>query len=140
MSSAAAARPMPRSLAEKARLALEIVRTCVVVRRRLRSDGLPPTLEWLRLPLAAGTRPADPASLELGRAVRRTLAPLPADTRCLTQSLVLLGLLARRGIPATLVLGVESTGARFGAHAWVEHDRRPLLPPGTDPERRLAEL
>jgi hypothetical protein len=68
------------------------------------------------------------------------LAVLPADDRCLTQSLVLIGLLARRGVPVTLVLGVEGTGSRFGAHAWVEHDGRPLLPPGTDPEKRLAEL
>jgi hypothetical protein len=112
----------------------------VAVRRRLSTSGLTATLEWLRLPLAEGARPADPATLGLGRAVRRTLAVLPADTRCLTQSLVLLGLLARRGVRTTLVLGIESTSEAFGAHAWVEHDKRPLLPPGTDPSKRLAEL
>jgi hypothetical protein len=139
----AVATPVPgrRSLPQKAALGLEILRTYAVVRIRLRRHGLTPTLARLRAPLESkqGAATSD-ADLVLERAVRRTLAPLPTDTRCLTQALVLLGLLARRGVPTTLVLGVERTGARFGAHAWIEHAGRPLLQPGSDAERRLAEL
>ena len=140
MSTVAAGEPAHRSLAEKLALGLEIARTCVAVRRRLGRDGLPQTLEWLRLPLGNATPTGAAADLELGRAVRRTLVLLPSDSRCLTQSLVLIGLLARRGVPAKLLIGVEATGEQFGAHAWVEYDERALLPPGTDPEKRLAEL
>ena len=139
MSSIVRAAPR-RSLVEKLRLGLEILRTYTGVRRRLHKQGLRPTLAWLRRSLGDDPVASDSSALALGRAVHRTLAPIPADTRCLTQSLVLLGLLARRGIRATLVLGVESPGGKFGAHAWVEHERVPLLPPGTDVNKRLAEL
>jgi hypothetical protein len=129
-----------RPLGEKIRLGGEIVRTYLVVRRRLRAEGLPRTLAMLREPLAEGLTPADGSALRLGRAVQRTLAVIPADTRCLSQSLVLLGLLARRRIAATLVIGVEDAGGAFGAHAWVEIAGRPLLPPGTDAGKRFVEL
>jgi transglutaminase-like putative cysteine protease len=51
---------------------------------------------------------------------------------------VLTKLLARRQIPARLVIGVRSKPS-FSAHAWVEHHGEPVLP--TDGEyRRLVEL
>jgi Transglutaminase-like superfamily len=141
VSAVAAGSAVQRSLPEKVGLGVEIARTYMTVRRRLRKTGLQPTLASLRAPLAGAGSPAPgPAVLDLGRPVRRTLRLVPADSRCLTQSLVLIGLLARRGVPTTLVIGIEGTGERFGAHAWVEHEHRPLLPPGTDPDRRLAEL
>jgi hypothetical protein len=129
-----------RALRTKATLALEILTTYVRVRGLLRRDGLQPTLAALRAPLEGTPRRAEDRPLELGRAVRRALAPLPADTRCLSQSLVLTGLLARRGIETVLVLGVEDGDGTFGAHAWVEHEGRALLPPGSDPEKRLVQL
>ena len=73
------------------------------------------------------------AGVRLGRAVTRTLRLVPADSRCLMRSLVLTGLLARRGIDSSLVIGVRPEG-EFGAHAWVEHDGRPLLPSGATPD------
>ena len=73
----------------------------------------------------------------LGRAVRRTLALLPTDSRCLIRSLVLTRLLARRSIPNTLVIGVRKT-SEFEAHAWVEHAGQPILPAGD--YTRLTEL
>lgn len=79
------------------------------------------------------------AGLRLARAVSRTLRLLPTDSRCLMRSLVLTGLLARRGVSSTLIIGVRP-GPEFAAHAWVEHDGEPLLPPGEDGYRRLAEL
>ncbi len=70
--------------------------------------------------------------------VRRVLRPVPADTRCLMQSLTLLSMLERRGIATVLVIGVTDE-EKFGAHAWIELDGRPLLPPDRD-DRRLTEL
>jgi hypothetical protein len=75
----------------------------------------------------------------LGSAVVRTLALLPGDTRCLARSLVLTQLLARRGIPATLVIAARSAPS-FAAHAWVEHAGRPVLPPGDGSFARIVEL
>ena len=73
----------------------------------------------------------------LGRVVGRTLRVMPTDSRCLIRSLVLTRVLARRGIPSRLVIGVR-TRSGFEAHAWVEHDGTPILPPGEF--TRLAEL
>jgi hypothetical protein len=64
---------------------------------------------------------------------------LPTDTRCLTRSLVLSRLLARRAIPSTLVIGVRSEPS-FLAHAWVEHGGSAVLPTNRDVYQRLAEL
>lgn len=89
------------------------------------------------------TRPREPAAqeyktaLRLGRAVSRTLAVLPTDSRCLIRSLVLTRILARRSIPHKLVIGVRNE-PEFIAHAWVEHEGRPVLPAGE--YTRLTEL
>jgi hypothetical protein len=65
-------------------------------------------------------------AIRLGRMVERLTRWLP-DDRCLIRSLVVLRLLGQRGIPARLVIGVRAESG-FGAHAWVEHDGRPILP------------
>jgi hypothetical protein len=64
---------------------------------------------------------------------------VPGDTRCLARSLVLTRLLARRGIPAKLVIGARG-GPDFLAHAWVEHSGEPVLSPGDGSFGRLVEL
>jgi hypothetical protein len=46
--------------------------------------------------------------------------------RCLARALVLARLLARHGLDAHLVVGVATEQGRFAAHAWVEHQGRPL--------------
>jgi Transglutaminase-like superfamily len=79
------------------------------------------------------------ASARLANAVLRTLRVLRTDARCLSQSLVLLWLLSRRGIPTTLVVGVH-TSPEFEAHAWIEHAGRPLLSPGSFSDGRLVEI
>ena len=43
------------------------------------------------------------------------------------RSLVLLRMLARRGVVCRLVIGVRP-GETLEAHAWIEHDGHPLLP------------
>ncbi|HEX4465558.1 MAG TPA: lasso peptide biosynthesis B2 protein [Solirubrobacteraceae bacterium] len=139
-------------LRERAVLLVEIVLAYVCVRRAIRGEPITDALTRIRE--APRTRPAParspadrpPASAEevvlarhLASAVARTLALLPGDTRCLSRSLVLSRLLARRGIPAVLVIGARSAPA-FSAHAWVEHAGRAILPPGDGSFGRLAEL
>ena len=45
---------------------------------------------------------------------------------CLSQSLTLQRLLARHGVAAELRIGARRAGDRLEAHAWVEHQGRPL--------------
>ena len=76
----------------------------------------------------------------LGVAVRRMLRTLPAlDDRCLAQSMVLTGVLARRRTPNTLVIGARP-GAEFGAHAWIEVDGVAVLATDDAAYPRLVEL
>lgn len=83
----------------------------------------------------------DPAAegRTLGYAVNRIGALMPGESRCLMRSLVLTSLLSRRGIPSTLVIGVRP-GTAFAAHAWVEYQGEPLLPPQQYRFERLVEL
>jgi hypothetical protein len=47
---------------------------------------------------------------------------------CLTQALAAQLLLARRGCPSVLRLGVgRGPGRRFAAHAWLEYEGRPII-------------
>jgi hypothetical protein len=135
--------PRPLSLAEKARLVIEIVRSYVRTRRALGGVDLRRALAELR---PGGSLDAHQLGREemveaarLGVVVRRVLSPIPVDSRCLMQSLVLTQLLARRDIPSRLVIGVRP-GEVFGAHAWVELEGRPVLPTGGDEFARLVEL
>ena len=133
----------PLTPARKARLALEIAATFLRVRRRVADRDLRNVISALRdEPLdAVSPSAADPAPIaaRLANATRRTLRLLPGDTRCLSQSLVLSSLLARRGISSRLVIGV-TPGDEFGAHAWVERDEIPLLPSHEREFERLTEL
>jgi hypothetical protein len=137
-----AARPLP--LGARLALAVEIVAAYAVARRGLRRRGLRDVLRELRSANGgppAGADAGDPLAVgrRLGRAVRRTLGVLPADSRCLMSSLVLTRLLARRGIQSQLVISVRP-GERFAAHAWVEHDGAALLPPDAPESARLTTL
>lgn len=133
-----------RSASEKARLAVEIALTYAGVRRLVRRRRLEYALAALRAgagdpAVAAATAATYLDAVRLGWAVGRTLRVLPGDTRCLTQSLVLTRLLARRGIGSTLVIAV-SPGADFAAHAWLEHGAEPVLPAEDAGFGRLIEL
>jgi hypothetical protein len=143
----AAARGLPptRPLGpgERLRLAAEIVAAYLKARRELRRAPIAPVLAALRseasLPPRAPTAGALEEARRLGRAVARTLRLMPGDTRCLVRSLVLTRLLARRGIPAKLVIGARAT-PDFLAHAWVEYDGQPVLSPGDGSFGRLVAL
>jgi hypothetical protein len=132
--------------AEKLRLVGEILGVYAATRWRMpRGDirdvaaaGRAVLARTPQLPPPSGQDSWDVA-YHLGRAVDRTLRVLPTDSRCLVQSLVLSRMLSARGIPSTLVIGAHSQ-PEFTAHAWVEHDGRPVLHPRGYQDSRLVEL
>ena len=134
------ARPRRLSPARRAALAAEAAVTYARVRVLLRRPAARAVVERLRgdapptLDVGAGA-----AALRLARAVAMAMRPLPGDTRCLTMSIVVCAMLARRGAGAKVVIGVRS-GERFGAHAWPELGGRPLLPAHGASYERLVEL
>jgi len=78
--------------------------------------------------IAGPARPAPEAPRrqisETARRIAIAAAFYPGRAQCLEQSLALFLLLRRRGIPAELRLGVQPFP--FVAHAWVEHEGRPI--------------
>jgi hypothetical protein len=128
----------PLSWTTKALLVAEIVTAYVRVRWLVWRRDLPSAVAALR---GSGQLTTDlrrqAIGARLGQAVDRTLSVVPFDSRCLVRSLVLVSMLARRGIASTLVIGV-GVDPKFSAHAWVESGGRPLLPSLDTP--RLVEL
>lgn len=132
------------SLAGKALLAVEVLSTYARARWLLWRRDLPSVvgaIEATGSPPAPAVASSSPLRLgaRLGRVTSRCLGALPTDSRCLVRSVVLMALLARRGIASALVIGVRP-GAEFEAHAWIERDGQPLLPAGGGTYSRLLEL
>jgi hypothetical protein len=129
------------SQAERGRLIGEIIAAYMRSRRALSHAPIADVVAGLRseFPLASSSGDKLEEARSLGWAVSKTLNHLPGDTRCLIQSLVLTRVLARRGIPATLVIGARSA-PDFLAHAWVEYGGDPVLNPGDGSFGRLVEL
>ena len=131
-------------LREKAGLVVEVLGAYVSVKRRLRRVELHRLVEELRSPTAARsaypTRLAEQAAaMRIGRAIGRIVTFVPGDSRCLVRSLVLMVVLARRGVASTLVIGV-SPSPEFQAHAWVEVDDLAVLPSLEHIHQRIVEL
>ena len=132
-------------LGAKVRLAAEIVVAYTVARREIRRLDLQQAVGAIRsprrrprAPVLADGRDAGP---RLGEAVVRTLEAMPVDSRCLMRSLVLLRLLARRGVKGSLVIAVRPEELlKLAAHAWVEVDGRPMLAPAGPDHGRLVTL
>ena len=123
-------------------LTIEVLATYCTVRWAIRGDDLPGAVARLRRDFEqAGPAEEDRhgSASRLGYVVSSILKLLPTDSRCLMRSLVLTRLLARRGVPSTLIIGV-SAAPEFAAHAWVEHAGRPLLPSYGPAFARLVEL
>lgn len=99
-----------------------------VIDASLRVFGMRRTLAWVR----RMARPSDarvtdsPADVVETAAlcVAKAAAFHPGRAECLEQSLALWLLLRRRNIEAELRIGVQTLP--FMAHAWVEHDGRPV--------------
>jgi hypothetical protein len=137
-----------RGLIERALLVAEIVAAYRQARRELRRAPIQLVMSAMRadttMPQPIKDDPTEDERLfvecrRLAWIVARTLKLMPGDTRCLARSLVLTRLLARRGIPTTLVIGARTTPS-FLAHAWVEYDGEPVLSPGDGSFSRLVEL
>jgi hypothetical protein len=123
----------------KLRLGAEILATYGRVRWTMRQPDLAVVVGRLRAVAIDSPPPSRSGRLRLARAVARVLSLLPADSRCLVRSLVLLRVLARRGVASTLVIGVRP-GSEFAAHAWVECAGDSLIPDGAGEFSRLAEI
>ena len=138
---ASAVRPPRLSPAMRARFVGEVLAAYVPMYRRMRATSLEATVAAARAVPPGAARPPGHGdallAMRLGHITSRTLRPLPTDTRCLVRSLVLVRMLARRSLHGTLVIGVRRD-ERFAAHAWVEHEGRPVLPDGD--YERLLEL
>jgi hypothetical protein len=121
--------------------AIEVLAAYVEVRLLLGRRGLPATVQAIRSRRALAGAGPDPVAnaIRLANRVVRALAPVPADSRCLVRSLVVMRLLASRGISGRLILGVR-TEPSFEAHAWVAVDGVEILPSGGEAFGRLAEL
>jgi hypothetical protein len=128
-------------LGTRLRLIAELLMIYPALLAVVRTDDLRAMAAAARAPVRARvfTPPAihHLTAVRLGQIVGQVFGLLPMDSRCLIRSLVLLRLLERRGIRATLQIGVKATGD-FGAHAWVEHEGAPVLPTGHI--ARLAEF
>jgi hypothetical protein len=120
-------------------LVAEILVAYSRVRWDLRRAGLKATLASLRGQPAAVPDEAVALGRRLAPVVARTLWVLPTESRCLMRSLVLTRLLARRGVSTELVISVRP-GARFAAHAWIEHRGVALLPADAPAFERLVTL
>ena len=131
----------PRPLLPPAQLRLraEIAWTTLRMRRILRRNDLSAALDRCRNVAApSGPAPSRDEVVRVARAVRRTLGALPGDSRGLIASLVLIAVLARRGLDASLVVGRPRNG--YSAHAWVEVGGLPALPAAKDKFAQLVAL
>jgi len=129
----------PLTRAAKLSLLVEILQAYVIVRWRMRGPDIRKTVAQLRGDGIQERHSDFLLARRLARAVVRTLSFLPTDNRCLARSLVLDTLLARRSLQSVVVLAACAE-PEFAAHAWVEHDGVPVLPPGSANYQRLIEL
>lgn len=119
------ARAFLRAPAARRRLAIEAVGELI----RARIDTALPAAHYTRRLGRLGTRamPAGPGdealAAEIGSIVAAAARAMPFRARCLQQALAVRRMLSRRGVPATVYLGVARSGtadAIGAAHAWVE--------------------
>jgi hypothetical protein len=83
--------------------------------------ALPPRsyLGWVQRSLGSRPRPGEAEVRRLVRLVEAVDERLPGGAGCLRRSLVLCLLLRRRGVPATVELGVARRDGGIVAHAWL---------------------
>jgi len=130
------------NLVARTAVAAEILWDYALVRRSLGREKLPAVLARVRATTRRDRPLAQPEdSGRLARAVTLTLERTPLDSRCLLESLVLLRMLARRGVDGSLVIAVRPQERdTLDAHAWVELAGRPLLSPAGMQHGHLVTL
>ena len=92
----------------------------------LRVAGFARTRRWLTRPPRCRRAALEVAPLRLASLVHTASSHLPIPCSCLTRSLVLDGMLRRRGVESDLRIGVRLVDERLEAHAWIEVDGQPL--------------
>ena len=93
----------------------------------LRVFGLARVQAWIERSVQSrrsGAAQAAPAAIGALVNVAGRYAPVPSN--CLTRSLLLDWLLRRRGVPCELRIGVRLHCGELQAHAWVEHQGKPV--------------
>jgi hypothetical protein len=104
--------------------AFEVLRLAVWVEGAIRVLPFSRLLERLKRDSPAGSEApvAWTVYQRLPRFVAAAYDILPFQPTCLRQSLVLYGLLERRGVPSRFCVGVSRRGPALAAHAWVDCD------------------
>ena len=93
----------------------------------LRLLGLSRLGTWInRSPVVARAPRLRPPPAAIGILVNIAGKHVPFPSTCLTRSLVLNWLLHRRGVHSELRMGVRLILGKLEAHAWVEHEGRPI--------------
>ena len=109
------------------RLLLEAGRLAVFTEVALCVVPFDKLLTWLAAPDVMVPIAAASSHSACEQAVDRAYRLLfPLHRTCLTESLVLLRMLRRRGVNVRLCLGVRKNGDRLAAHAWIERSGTPL--------------
>jgi len=70
---------------------------------------------------------ASSKSKRMGYCVELASRLHPIRPTCLKKALVLLALLARRGVKAQVIVGTAKSNGKLNAHAWIEHEGRLIL-------------
>jgi hypothetical protein len=106
--------------ASRLSLGAEIVWTALRVRRLVRRNDLPAAVASCRGDeRQAVSELSHGEVVRVGRAVRQVVGMLPGDSSPLVSSLVVIAMLARRGIDTSLVIGVREDTS-LPPQAWVE--------------------
>ena len=93
----------------------------------LRALGLRRLHAWIdRLPAIRHTQSLEVEPGAIGTLVNAAGRYSPGPSTCLTRSLLLRWLLRGRGVCSELRIGVRLQQGEFQAHAWVEHQGRPI--------------
>jgi transglutaminase superfamily protein len=92
----------------------------VAVEIGLRLWSISALLAWLDRLRVSESRKRSTPSYQLERFTAAAYRLIPLDPTCLRESLVLYGLLRRRGAGPRLCVGVKKNGHNLAAHAWIE--------------------
>jgi len=109
---------------------IEAIALALRVELALRRGSFEQVLAHVTTTPPRSVRARDVPTRTVERAIQIAYRLLPFESTCLKRSLVLCLFRRRRGLPATLRIGVRKNGGEFAAHAWVEDDDGNVL---TDP-------
>jgi hypothetical protein len=101
--------------------AIEVLALAIWVELALRVMPFARLLERLKRPSSSVAVTGDEFH-RLLRFVAVAYDVLPFPATCLRQSVVVYGLLERRGVPSRVCFGVARRGPALAAHAWIECD------------------